>query len=59
MSGNAIGGGEATLQALRRKRDANNVSSSSLSQDSRVRSQTVRAEIFCEFLCFLFMKLGI
>ena len=52
MSGNAIGGGEATSQASRRRRDVNGVSSLPLGQDSRVRSRTVRAEIFCEFLCF-------
>jgi hypothetical protein len=48
VSGNAIGGNEATSQASRRRRDANGVSSSPLGQDSRVRSQTVRL--------FLFMK---
>ena len=52
MSGNAIGGGEATSQASRRRRDANGVSSSPLGQDLRVRSRMVRAKIFCEFLCF-------
>jgi hypothetical protein len=45
-------GGEVTSRASRRRRDANGVSSSPLGQDSRVRSRTVRAEIFCEFLCF-------
>ena len=59
MSGNAIGGGEATSQASRQQRDANGVSSSPLGQDLRVWSRTVRAEIFCEFLCFFYEKLGI
>ena len=59
MSGNAIGGGEATSRASQRWRDANGVSSLPLGQDSRVRSRTMRAEIFCEFLCFIYEKLGI
>jgi hypothetical protein len=52
VSGNAIGGGEATSQASRQRIDVNGVSSLPLGEDSRVRSRTVRAEIFCEFLCF-------